>query len=288
MAHFLDDDHRRLLVQNLVDRDHRPHLHHDLDDFDRLHRHLVRQIGHRNGFRHMHFAHDDIGWRLEAALTIIRRMTVLLVPVATTLPGTAQIGRACLDARFSAVVVASVATLLGILARRIRPLVQGSLLAGRFLRLGLSCSHLTRLFGHLGRLGRYLGLLTHADQFSLARQLVLDFLFLNLTQLAITTILLLARLQLFLADHRGTRNDTARWCGFRLGHRDHGRFDNGLGRCFDDRLDDRLDHRLDYRFGDRFHRNLDYRPVSTGTSTTGSTTGTSTGNSTTSATASAG
>ena len=105
VAHFLDDDHRRFLVQHLVDGDHRTHLHHDLDDFDRLDRHLVRQIGHGNGFRNMDFTHDDFGRRLEAALTIIRRMAVLLVTVTATLPGTARIGRARLDARFFAVVV---------------------------------------------------------------------------------------------------------------------------------------------------------------------------------------
>ena len=56
VAHFLDHDHRRFLVQQLVDGDHRAHLHQDLDDFGGLDRHLVGQIGHGNGFRHMHFA----------------------------------------------------------------------------------------------------------------------------------------------------------------------------------------------------------------------------------------
>ena len=45
VAHFLDDDHRRLLVELLVDRDHLAELHQLLDDLGRLDRHLVREVG---------------------------------------------------------------------------------------------------------------------------------------------------------------------------------------------------------------------------------------------------
>ena len=45
MAHFLDHNHGRFLVQNLIDRHHRTHFHHHFDDFNRLYGHLVRQIG---------------------------------------------------------------------------------------------------------------------------------------------------------------------------------------------------------------------------------------------------
>ena len=45
VAHFLDDDHRRLLVELLVDGDHLAQLHQLLDDLGRLDRHLVREFG---------------------------------------------------------------------------------------------------------------------------------------------------------------------------------------------------------------------------------------------------
>ena len=43
VAHFLDDDHRRLLVELLVDGDHLAQLHQLLDDLGGLDRHLVRR-----------------------------------------------------------------------------------------------------------------------------------------------------------------------------------------------------------------------------------------------------
>ena len=249
VAHFLDDDHGRFLVQHLVDGDHRTHFHHDLDDFDRLDRHLVRQIGYRNGFGNMNLADDDFGRRLEAALAVVDGMPVLLVSATSALPRTARVGRAGLDARLlPAVVRTSVAALLGLLARRIRTLVQRSLLARGFLRLGLGCCLLPGLFGQLGRLGGRFGLLAHANQFGFARLLVLEFLFLNLAQLALAAFLVLAGLQLLLADDRGTCNHAARRRGFRRGVRDNRRFSHrgdGFNDLFDYRFDYRFDHRLD-------------------------------------------
>ena len=55
VAHFLDEDHGRFLVQLLVDGDHLAQLHQLLDDLGSLDRHLVGQIGHRDGFGHMDF-----------------------------------------------------------------------------------------------------------------------------------------------------------------------------------------------------------------------------------------
>jgi hypothetical protein len=46
VAHFLDHDHGRFLVQLLVDGDHLAQLHQLLDDLGGLHAHLVRQVGH--------------------------------------------------------------------------------------------------------------------------------------------------------------------------------------------------------------------------------------------------
>jgi len=58
VSHFLDHDHRGLLVEDLVDGDHRSELHQHLDHFGGLDRHLVCQVGNGNGLRHQHLAHD--------------------------------------------------------------------------------------------------------------------------------------------------------------------------------------------------------------------------------------
>ena len=79
VPHFLDDDHRRFLVEHLVDGHHRAHLHQRLDDFGRLDRHLVRQIGDRNGFRHMHIMHHGLGRLLEG----VRIGRVIPAPAGT-------------------------------------------------------------------------------------------------------------------------------------------------------------------------------------------------------------
>ena len=63
VTHLLHDDHRGFLVQLLVDGDHLAELHHLLDDFSRLHAHLVRQIGHADGFGHMNFLHHGLNRR---------------------------------------------------------------------------------------------------------------------------------------------------------------------------------------------------------------------------------
>ena len=57
MAHFLHHNHGGILVQRLVDRHHLAELHQMLDDFRRLDRHLVGQLGHGDGFGHMNFNH---------------------------------------------------------------------------------------------------------------------------------------------------------------------------------------------------------------------------------------
>jgi hypothetical protein len=57
VAHFLDHDHGRVLVQRLVDGDHLAQLHQVLDDLGGLDRHLVGQFGHSDGLGHVHFQH---------------------------------------------------------------------------------------------------------------------------------------------------------------------------------------------------------------------------------------
>jgi hypothetical protein len=77
VAHFFHHDHGGVLVQRLVDGDHLAHLHQRLDHFGGLDRHLVCQLGHRDGFRHVHF--DDPGFDRCGVLVI-----VALIAVATT------------------------------------------------------------------------------------------------------------------------------------------------------------------------------------------------------------
>ena len=67
VAHFLDHDHRRLLVELLVDGDHLAQLHQLLDDLGGLDRHLVRQVGHADGLGHVHFLHLLLGRRRRSS-----------------------------------------------------------------------------------------------------------------------------------------------------------------------------------------------------------------------------
>ncbi len=68
MAEFLDHDHGRFLVQDLVDGDHLAQLHQVLDDLGRLHGHLVGQVGDGNRFRHVNFTRDE--FRLHRFLVV--------------------------------------------------------------------------------------------------------------------------------------------------------------------------------------------------------------------------
>ena len=65
VSHFFDQNHRCLLIQHLVDSDHGAHLHQGLDDLGRLDRHLLRQLGHGDGFRNHHFLHDGFSRQRE-------------------------------------------------------------------------------------------------------------------------------------------------------------------------------------------------------------------------------
>ena len=79
VAHFLDHDHGRVLVQRLVDGDHLAQLHQVLDHLGRLHGHLVRELGHRDGFGHVHFDHAGFDRR---ALHVIVAMVALVAAAA--------------------------------------------------------------------------------------------------------------------------------------------------------------------------------------------------------------
>src|SRR5690606_188785 len=79
VTHFLDHDHGRFLVEHLVDGDHLAKLHQMLDDFGRLHCHLVGEIGHRDGFRHVHFTRDEF---LSLRFAALRLLIAISTPTA--------------------------------------------------------------------------------------------------------------------------------------------------------------------------------------------------------------
>src|SRR5690606_27891512 len=68
VAHVFGNDGRGVLIQHLVDSHHVAVLEHVLDDLGRLHRHLLGQFGHGDGFTDYHFSHYGSCRLLEAVL----------------------------------------------------------------------------------------------------------------------------------------------------------------------------------------------------------------------------
>ncbi|MNQ97002.1 hypothetical protein D3C85_1126270 [compost metagenome] len=98
VAQFFNHDHGRFLVQYLVDGDHLAQLHQMLDDFGSLHGHLVSQVGHADGFRHVHFASNEfLRCGLVAAVVLLVAATTaaaLATTLATCAPAVTA-GRGC-------------------------------------------------------------------------------------------------------------------------------------------------------------------------------------------------
>ena len=96
VAHLLDHDHRRLLVELLVDGDHLAQLHQLLDDLGRLDRHLVRQVGDADRLGHVHFLHLRLGRRDEVlgapSLRSPRRPRARRAPAGAAAPGASRGG----------------------------------------------------------------------------------------------------------------------------------------------------------------------------------------------------
>ena len=80
MTQFFHDDHGSVLIQRLVHGDHLAHLHQRLDDLRCLDGHLVRQLSHRDGFRHVHF--KDARLHRSGLLVVI----VTVIAVVATAP----------------------------------------------------------------------------------------------------------------------------------------------------------------------------------------------------------
>src|SRR5690606_35956204 len=84
VAQLFGDQLGSFLIQHLVDGYRRTHLEHELDDFRRLDRHLLRQIGNRDGFADRHFAHDGAGGALEAMGVALLQLGLATTATAMT------------------------------------------------------------------------------------------------------------------------------------------------------------------------------------------------------------
>ena len=155
VAHFLDDDHRRLLVELLVDRDHLAELHQLLDDLRRLHRHLVGEVGHRDRLGDVDFLRLELGRRRERA----RRAVVAVAAAAGArrapagASGARRAARRCLEgALLGGVVGPARRELLRLDRLLVARLGDGRRGGARGARL-LVDRALDRFLGGLGRLG---------------------------------------------------------------------------------------------------------------------------------------
>ena len=120
VAHFLDDDHRGVLVEHLVDRHHLAHLHEGLDDFGRLDAHLVGEVRNRNGFGDLHFTHHGfhgLRRRFGTAVAVLAAAAARGAPAALfrRLVFAARLHAAAAVLFFAPAVVAGVAALLALL-----------------------------------------------------------------------------------------------------------------------------------------------------------------------------
>ena len=90
VAHFLDHEHRRVLVHGLVDRRHDAHVEHRLHDFARLDGHALGKLGDRDGLADRDLTLHRLGRQLESMLAVragrsgtpprLRPRTAFLVP----------------------------------------------------------------------------------------------------------------------------------------------------------------------------------------------------------------
>ena len=221
VPHLFHQNHRGFLIQHLVDGHHRTHLHQGLDDFGRLDRHLLRQIGHADGFRNSHFLHDRLGGQGESVLRRLMFCVLVMPPgaqgtaAAQTDPG-ARIQRA----RRRTFLVSRLVprTLLdggsfGRLARRPRHFVaglEGGFVQGAFRHFNRHCHHRFGCFSHRLRFNFFrhrfdcgLALAARLFGFQIGR--------LAGGQLGRHARFFLARLDFLLVQHRRRRGHAARF-----------------------------------------------------------------------------
>jgi hypothetical protein len=162
VAHLLDHDHRRLLVQLLVDGDHLAQLHQLLDDLAGLDRHLVRQVGHADGLGHVHFLDRPARWAPKLLGSAV--VAIAAAAAARRTPAGAAAGRVAARlqaARFLAASSAQLDDSFSLLTASCRPAwPPGRQPVAAPGGLGLVDGALDGFLGRLGRLG-LLGLLGH-------------------------------------------------------------------------------------------------------------------------------
>ena len=73
VAHLLDHQHCRVLIERLVDGRHDAHVHQRLDHLAAFHRHLLREFGNGDRLGDRHFALNRLRRHLEAVAAIGRR-----------------------------------------------------------------------------------------------------------------------------------------------------------------------------------------------------------------------
>ena len=85
MAHFFDHNHRRVLIEHLVNRHHLPHLHQSLNHFGGFHSHLVSKVGHADRLRNAHFAHHGFSVLNRLRLRLLMAAVVAVFTAAAPL-----------------------------------------------------------------------------------------------------------------------------------------------------------------------------------------------------------
>ena len=70
MAHLLDDERRRVLIEHLIDRDHHAHLHEGLDHLVGLDGHALRELADRDRGPDLDVANNGRRRLLEPVLRI--------------------------------------------------------------------------------------------------------------------------------------------------------------------------------------------------------------------------
>ena len=68
VAHLCDHDGGGVTIEHLVDGHHAAELHQGLDNLHGFDRHLLRELGHGNGFGQRDLAHDRCGGSFERVL----------------------------------------------------------------------------------------------------------------------------------------------------------------------------------------------------------------------------
>ena len=244
VAHFFHHDHGGVLIQRLVDGDHLAHLHQRLDDLGCLDGHLVRQLGHGDGFGHVHFN--------DALLHRRGRGALLLFVVAAPAFGAAAAPAATLPHAAAGVAARRYAFFLALLAGPAGGELGGldflAAAGGRLTSAGAAAgaSRLVGLGGFLAGFGRFLGSFGFFGNEHLARLAhhVADGFGFGLGFAATLFLIALTGgdFDFSLRPGSGIRFSSGGFCGRSLRHGFGNRFFGCLGRCG-------LDNRRFRRFG---------------------------------------